>query len=154
MKDNFQKQLNEPNVVIKNGWKNTDFYAFVHAMWLMQTSSHDYTATVKELTALEKKNIPTASTLLGLCYADKEWKKANDKKMLGYYEKAADGDDPYACYLLAKLHFDGNGAVKADKNNGFGWKRLPKSFMAENTVFLLLTALYETFTDTSYLTQT
>jgi len=26
-------------------------------------------------------------------------------------------------------------------NNGFGWKRLPKSFMAENTVFLLLTAL-------------
>ena len=26
-------------------------------------------------------------------------------------------------------------------NNGFGWNRLPKSFMAENTVFLLLTAL-------------
>ena len=28
-----------------------------------------------------------------------------------------------------------------DLNNGFGWDRLPKSFMAENTVFLLLTAL-------------
>ena len=28
-----------------------------------------------------------------------------------------------------------------DMNNGFGWDRLPKSFMAENTVFLLLTAL-------------
>lgn len=27
-----------------------------------------------------------------------------------------------------------------DMNNGFGWARLPKSFMAENTVFLLLTA--------------
>lgn len=26
-----------------------------------------------------------------------------------------------------------------DMNNGFGWDRLPKSFMAENTVFLLLT---------------
>ena len=26
-----------------------------------------------------------------------------------------------------------------DMNNGFGWARLPKSFMAENTVFLLLT---------------
>ena len=26
-------------------------------------------------------------------------------------------------------------------NNGFGWARLPKSFMSENTVFLLLTAL-------------
>ena len=32
-----------------------------------------------------------------------------------------------------------------DMNNGFGWARLPKSFMAENTVFLLLTALMRNF---------
>ena len=32
-----------------------------------------------------------------------------------------------------------------DINNGFGWNRLPKSFMAENTVFLLLTALIRNF---------
>ena len=32
-----------------------------------------------------------------------------------------------------------------DMNNGFGWDRLPKSFMAENTVFLLLTALIRNF---------
>ena len=32
-----------------------------------------------------------------------------------------------------------------DMNNGFGWSRLPKSFMAENTVFLLLTALIHNF---------
>ena len=32
-----------------------------------------------------------------------------------------------------------------DQLNGFGWKRLPKSFMAENTVFLLLTALIRNF---------
>ena len=32
-----------------------------------------------------------------------------------------------------------------DMNNGFGWDRLPKSFMAENTVFLLLTALVRNF---------
>lgn len=32
-----------------------------------------------------------------------------------------------------------------DMNNGFGWNRLPKSFMAENTVFLLLTALIYNF---------
>ena len=32
-----------------------------------------------------------------------------------------------------------------DMNNGFGWARLPKSFMAENTVFLLLTALTRNF---------
>ncbi len=32
-----------------------------------------------------------------------------------------------------------------DMNNGFGWNRLPKSFMAENTVFLLLTALIRNY---------
>lgn len=32
-----------------------------------------------------------------------------------------------------------------DLNNGFGWNRLPKSFMAENTVFLILTALIHNF---------
>ena len=30
-------------------------------------------------------------------------------------------------------------------NDGFGWARLPKSFMAENTVFMLLTALISNF---------
>ena len=32
-----------------------------------------------------------------------------------------------------------------DMNNGFGWNRLPKSFMAQNTVFLLMTALIRNF---------
>ena len=30
-------------------------------------------------------------------------------------------------------------------NNGFEWDKLPKFFMAENTVFLLLTALIRNF---------
>ena len=32
-----------------------------------------------------------------------------------------------------------------DMNNGFGWNRLPKSFMAPNTVFLLMTAIIRNF---------
>lgn len=32
-----------------------------------------------------------------------------------------------------------------DLDNGFGWKHLPKSFMRQNTVFLLLTALIRNF---------
>lgn len=32
-----------------------------------------------------------------------------------------------------------------EMNNGFGWNRLPKSFMAQNTVFLLMTALIYNF---------
>lgn len=30
-------------------------------------------------------------------------------------------------------------------DNGFGWKNLPKSFMSENTVFLLITAMIRNF---------
>ena len=32
-----------------------------------------------------------------------------------------------------------------DMNNDFGWNRLPKSFMSQNTVFLLMTALVRNF---------
>ncbi len=32
-----------------------------------------------------------------------------------------------------------------DMNNGFGWSRLPKSFMNENAVFMLITALVRNF---------
>ena len=32
-----------------------------------------------------------------------------------------------------------------DLDNGFGWKSLPKSFMNQNAVFLLLTALIRNF---------
>ena len=39
----------------------------------------------------------------------------------------------------------GKERILDDMNNGFGWARLPKSFMAENTVFLLLTALIRNF---------
>lgn len=39
----------------------------------------------------------------------------------------------------------GKERILDDMNNGFGWNRLPKSFMAENTVFLILTALIRNF---------
>ena len=39
----------------------------------------------------------------------------------------------------------GKECIFDDMNNGFGWARLPKSFMAENTVFLLLTAIIRNF---------
>ena len=116
MKTNFMKQLADENVEINDGWKGTDFYTFIHAMSNMEATSPDFAAAVKELTVLEKKNLPVASTLLGRCYANKTWKKANDKKMLAYYEKAANAGEPYACYLLAQLHYTGSKAVKTDKN--------------------------------------
>ena len=39
----------------------------------------------------------------------------------------------------------GKERIFADMNNGFGWSRLPKSFMEEYTVFHLLTALIHNF---------
>lgn len=116
MKTNFMKQLADENVEINNGWKGTDFYTFIHAMSNMEATSPDFAAAVKELTVLEKKNQPVASTLLGRCYANKTWKKANNKKMMAYYEKAANAGEPYASYLLAQLYYTGNKAVKSDKN--------------------------------------
>ena len=48
---------------------------------------------------------------------------------------------------LSSVYFCGGGKERIfdDLNNGFGWARLPKSFMAENTVFLLLTAIIRNF---------
>ena len=47
---------------------------------------------------------------------------------------------------LSSVYFcGGKERIFDDMNNGFGWARLPKSFMAENTVFLLLTALIRNF---------
>ena len=46
-----------------------------------------------------------------------------------------------------KIHLirGGKERIFDDMNNGFGWNRLPKSFMAQNTVFLLMTALIRNF---------
>ncbi len=47
--------------------------------------------------------------------------------------------------IVARLKDDLHLSIFDDMNNGFGWARLPKSFMAENTVFLLLTAVIRNF---------
>lgn len=115
MKKNFQKQLNDANVEINNGWKNTNFYTFVRAIAYMEAAEPDYANAVKQLSVLEKKGKTEASALIGKCYADKQWKKADAKKMVAYYEKGAKAGDPYACYLLAGLHYTGDPTVKVSK---------------------------------------
>ena len=50
-------------------------------------------------------------------------------------------------YTTNDDYYPSNGSYEnQDMNNGFGWNRLPKSFMAQNTVFLLMTAPSETST--------
>ena len=68
-----------------------------------------------------------------------------------------EGEYTYRCILTNDFESDIRGIVDFynirggkerifdDMNNGFGWKRLPKSFMSENTVYLLMTALIRNF---------
>ena len=68
-----------------------------------------------------------------------------------------EGEYTYRCILTNDFDSDvreivesynmrgGKERIFDDMNNGFGWKRLPKSFMAENTVYLLMTALVRNF---------
>ena len=68
-----------------------------------------------------------------------------------------EGEYTYSCILTNDYESSAKEIVKFcnfrggkerifdDMNNGFGWNRLPKSFMAESIVFLLLTALIRNF---------
>ena len=68
-----------------------------------------------------------------------------------------DGEYTYRCILTNDwdmtdeeiiLHYNKRGSAEQvfdRQNNDFGWARLPKSFIAENTVFLLLTAMIRNF---------
>ena len=51
----------------------------------------------------------------------------------------------YEMSLLDVVHFynqrGSSERIFDELNNGFGWRHLPKSFMAENTVFLIVTVL-------------
>lgn len=115
MKANFMKQLADDNVEINNGWKGTDFYTFIHAMACMEATTPDYATAVKELTALEKKKYQWFRLFESLLCRQR-MEKANEKKMLAYYEKGVSLGEPYACFLLAQLHLSGSKTVKVDKN--------------------------------------
>lgn len=112
---NFQKQLDDDNVEINNGWKGTPFYDFVKGMVNLEGSSKDVNTAQKTFAAMSKAGNASATAMLGKCYADNEWKKANEKKMLENYEKAAEQGDPYAHYLLAQFYAVGGKTQKANK---------------------------------------
>ena len=71
-----------------------------------------------------------------------------------------EGEYTYRCILTNDFESDirdvvefynlrgGKERILDDMNNGFGWKHLPKSFMAENAVYLLMTALIMNFYNT------
>ena len=79
------------------------------------------------------------------------------ERRMGGEQDLWEGEYTYRCILTNDYTSTNRGIVEFynlrggkerifdDLNNGFGWARLPKSFMAENTVFLLLTAIIRNF---------
>ena len=65
--------------------------------------------------------------------------------MEGKYTYRCIMTNDYEMSLLDVVHFyNQRGSSERffdELNNGFGWRHLPKSFMAENTVFLIVTVL-------------
>ena len=78
------------------------------------------------------------------------------KRMDGYLD-LWEGEYTYRCILTNDYESSvrdivefynlrgGKERIFDEMNNGFGWSRLPKSFMAQNTVFMLMTALIRNF---------
>ena len=81
----------------------------------------------------------------------------NYEQQMFIYGKEAQEEYTYRCILTNDYESSekeivefynlrgGKERIFDEMNNGFGWNRLPKSFMGENTVFLLLTALIRNF---------
>ena len=82
---------------------------------------------------------------------------AEGRKQKGEQLDLFDGEYTYRCILTNDwdmtdeeiiLHYNKRGAAEQvfdRQNNDFGWAHLPKSFMNQNTVFLLITAMAANF---------
>ena len=79
------------------------------------------------------------------------------QRRMGKEQDLWEGEYTYRCILTNDYQMSdrevvefynlrgGKERIFDDMGSGFGWDRLPKSFMAENTVFLIMTALMRNF---------
>ena len=95
----------------QNGWKGTPVYDYMHGLSLLAADSRDVDGAVKCFSALEKQKCRHAAAMLAACYADRSWKKANDKKAVKYLEKAAADGDLAGLYALALRCENGDGVA-------------------------------------------
>ena len=124
--------------------------------------SYDFNTADKMNELLIKLLLPTGGLCSGQEYdldfdhqfiqTEKYDAKRTYKKFLGY----SPGVAVIGNNIVGIENCDGNANVRFcqqhtlerifdEMNNGFGWKRLPKSFMSENTVYLLMTTLIRNF---------
>lgn len=107
--------------------------------------------------------IPLLGYVVSISIVVEKWKGKPYRLVIQRQRRADDirelweGEYTYRCILTNDFESDirdvvefynlrgGKERILDDMNNGFGWKHLPKSFMAENAVYLLMTALIRNF---------
>ncbi len=114
MKKNLQVKLTALSGSEESGWKDTDFFTYVQGMQLLYGSDKRTDEALKCFEKLEKNGLAIGTTMKAECYAEKDWKKANEKKAVKFLEKAVEADEAQACFLMAQRYEDGQG-VPADK---------------------------------------
>ena len=75
---------------------------------------NDYVAAINYFNKVDKAKNPEGKTMLGLCYANKDYSKQNEKKAFKTLTKAAE-NSKVANYYLASLYELGIGVTKDDK---------------------------------------
>ena len=75
---------------------------------------NNYDAAVNYFNKVDKAKDPEGKTMLGLCYANKDYSKQNEKKAFKTLAKAAE-NSKVAKYYLASLYESGIGVTKDDK---------------------------------------
>ena len=97
------------------GWAGTSFIDYINGMKYFVINKN-FDDAEKSFKLVEKAKNMAGTTMLGVCYNSKDWKKYNQKKAVKYFTEASDAGDVKAKFLLAKMYEEGNGVTKdADK---------------------------------------
>ena len=120
----------------------------MNAAWAGQWDAHEIMISMGSHATTEKLNrcgeftvtFATKATMVAADYVGIVSAKNEPNKMekTGWTAVKAENVEFYNLRGGKERIFD-------EMNNGFGWNRLPKSFMAQNTVFMLMTALIRNF---------
>ena len=101
-----KKELNELLAADNNGTYST-YLSGLRKYYVEK----DYTAAAADFSKVEKAKIVDGTTMLGVCYANKENAKCNEKKAVKLLQKASE-NSPAAAYYLSSMYETGTGVAQ------------------------------------------
>lgn len=102
----FQEKLTSSK---ENGWEGTAFSSYVKGR--QQLNDNNYDEAIKTFKTMAKESVD-AKTMLGVCFASKDWKKYDAKKAVKYFNESADAGETKALFLLGCMYMKGEGVAK------------------------------------------